>query len=80
MLVLTRKQGEGIAIGADVRVVVVEIKDGQVRLGITAPRAVQVHRDEVYARVLQENRDAAAIRTIPVDALARLRAQAGTEP
>lgn len=69
MLVLTRRLGEGITIGHDVRVVVVEIKDGQVRLGVEAPRSVQVHRDEVWARIIQENREAAAVGSIPVETL-----------
>ena len=48
MLVLTRRQGEGIRIGHDVRVVVVEIRQGgMVRLGIEAPRDIEVDRDEV---------------------------------
>ncbi len=58
MLVLTRKITEGITIGPNIRVVVLEIKGGQVRLGIEAPHAVQVHRDEVYTRILEENRHA----------------------
>jgi carbon storage regulator len=59
MLVLTRKITEGITIGPNIRVVVLEIKGGHVRLGIEAPAAVQVHRDEIYARILEENRQAA---------------------
>lgn len=69
MLVLTRKLGEGITIGQDVRVVVIEIRDGQVRLGVEAPRSVQVHRDEVWARIIQENRQAAEVGSIPVETL-----------
>lgn len=69
MLVLTRRPGEGIAIGGDIRVVVVEVKGNQVRLGIVAPPHVQVHRDEVYARILEENRQAAAARRLPAEAL-----------
>jgi carbon storage regulator len=59
MLVLTRKITEGITIGPNIRVIVLEIKGGQVRLGIEAPHAVEVHRDEVYARIVAENRQAA---------------------
>lgn len=47
MLVLTRKRYESITIGADVEVVVVEIRDDKVRLGIKAPIEVPVHRREV---------------------------------
>ena len=59
MLVLTRKTTEGITIGPNIRVIVLEIKGGQVRLGIEAPHTVQIHRDEVYARILEENKQAA---------------------
>ena len=67
MLVLTRKITEGITIRPNIRVVVLEIKGGQVRLGIEAPNSVQVHRDEVYARILEENKQAALteVRTLP---------------
>ncbi len=61
MLALTRKLGEAITIGADIRVVVLQVKGGSVRLGIEAPRSVSVHRDEVYARILEQNRLAAAM-------------------
>lgn len=72
MLVLTRRRGEGVAIGPDIRVIVLGMKGGQVRLGIEAPRTVEVHRDEVHARILQENRLAAQTRVIPLDAFRSL--------
>ncbi len=55
MLVLTRRAGESIVIGDDVRVVVLEVRGDTVRLGIEAPRSVQVHRAEVYAEVRAAN-------------------------
>jgi carbon storage regulator len=58
MLVLTRKAGEGIIIGDDIRITVVELKGGGVRIGIDAPRELKVHRQEVYERIEQENREA----------------------
>ncbi|MDE3224721.1 MAG: carbon storage regulator CsrA [Nitrospirota bacterium] len=69
MLVLTRKLGEGITIGDDIRVVVLEMKAGQVRLGIEAPSDVQVHRDEVYAKILDENKQAARAQPAATEAL-----------
>ncbi|WHZ25244.1 MAG: Carbon storage regulator [Nitrospira sp.] len=72
MLVLTRRCGEGLTIGPDIRVVVLGLKSGQVRLGIEAPRAVAVHREEVYARIQDENRLAAKTRAVPLDAFRRL--------
>ncbi|NJO24271.1 MAG: carbon storage regulator CsrA [Sphingomonadales bacterium] len=51
MLVLTRRAGESIVIGDEVRVVVLDVRGDTVRLGIEAPRSVQVHRAEVYAEV-----------------------------
>ena len=55
MLVLTRRPGESIMVGQDIVVTVIEIKGGQVRIGIDAPREVQVHREEIFAQVRQEN-------------------------
>ena len=50
MLVLTRRIGEEIVIGGNIRVTVVAVEGNKVRLGITAPRDVSVDREEVYAR------------------------------
>ncbi len=65
MLVLTRKSGEAIRIGDDVRVVVVEIRENQVRLGIEAPVEQPVHREEIYLKIQEENRTASTI--VPED-------------
>ena len=59
MLILTRKSGESITIGDDVKVTVVEIKGKQVRVGIDAPRSYIIHREEVYISIQEENRRAA---------------------
>ena len=72
MLVLSRRCGESITIGPDIRVVVLGVKSGQVRLGIEAPAAVAVHREEVYVRIQEENRLAAKTQVVPIDALRRL--------
>ena len=54
MLILTRRVGETLMIGNDVTVTVLGIKGSQVRLGINAPKDVEVHREEVYERVQAE--------------------------
>lgn len=56
MLVLTRKVGEGIIIGDDVKLTVVEIKGGTVRIGIDAPRDKKIYRQELYAQIMAQNR------------------------
>lgn len=61
MLVLTRKLGESIAIGDDIKVSIIEIKGKQVRLGIQAPQHTAVHREEIFLRIQEENRMAALI-------------------
>ncbi len=55
MLILTRKLGEKIAIGDDITITLVEIKGTQVKLGIEAPKHIEIHRQEVYERIKQEN-------------------------
>ena len=59
MLILTRKSGESITIGDDVKVTVVEVKGKQVRIGIDAPRSYTIDREEVYISIQEENRRAA---------------------
>lgn len=50
MLILTRRVGESIRIGDDITVVVIEIKGGQVRLGVEAPQGVAIDRQEIRLR------------------------------
>jgi len=56
MLILTRRPGESLKIGDDITVTVMECKGSQIRLGITAPKAVSVHREEVFERIKKEKR------------------------
>lgn len=55
MLVLSRKLNESVMIGDDVEVVVLDVKEGVVKLGIRAPREIAVHRQEIYAQIKAEN-------------------------
>lgn len=59
MLILTRKLGESITIGDDIKIQVLEIKGKQVRLGIQAPKKYPIHREEIYQRIQEENKLAA---------------------
>jgi len=59
MLVLSRQRDETIMIGDDVEITVVDIRGDKVRLGISAPRTIQVHRKEVYDAIRRENEQAA---------------------
>jgi carbon storage regulator len=59
MLVLTRKVDEAIAIGDQIVIKVIEVKGGQVRLGIEAPADCRIYREEIYVKVKEQNRLAA---------------------
>ncbi|WP_416426271.1 carbon storage regulator CsrA [Pseudomonas sp. App30] len=62
MLVLTRSVGEAIAIGDDIWVKIIEVRGNQVRFGIQAPKHIEIHRAEVYRRIMaQTAREAAAV-------------------
>ena len=73
MLVVSRRSGESIVIGNDIVITVLEVRGGQIRIGVDAPRSITVHRAEVYDEVRAANRaaverskgDAKRIREIP---------------
>jgi carbon storage regulator len=54
MLILTRRIGETVMIGQDITVTIVGMKGGQIRLGISAPKNVAVHREEIFERIKNE--------------------------
>lgn len=63
MLVLTRRLGEIIRIGDNTKITVLEVRAGQVKLGIDAPPEVKVHREEIYARIQEAARRATQAKT-----------------
>ncbi len=69
MLVLTRKLGESIAIDDHIKIVVVQIKGKQVRLGIKAPKETKIHREEVYKAIQDQNVEAANTDSSILDSL-----------
>ncbi len=69
MLVLTRKIGEGILIGDDITIKIIESKGGAVRIGIDAPHSKKVYRQEIYDRIVEENRKAAQWDVTDLDSL-----------
>lgn len=77
MLVFTRKRDEAIMIGDGIEVRVLRIGRVGVRLGVSAPTAVPVHRREVYDQIKAENRLAATVVSVTPDLAAKFRAPAG---
>ncbi len=59
MLILTRKLGEAIAIGDEVKVHLLEIKGRQVKVGVEAPAHITVHREEIYQSIREQNQKSA---------------------
>jgi carbon storage regulator len=80
MLVLTRRAGESVMIGDDVVITVLETRGDVVRIGINAPRDVQVHREEVYQDLQAANREAASPDEDAVRAVTELLRPAIGEP
>ena len=72
MLVLTRRPGESVMVGDDVVITVLDVRGDVVRLGIKAPRSIQVHREEVYRELQAANRAAASPSENAVRSIAQL--------
>lgn len=59
MLVLSRKKDESIIIDEDIEIKIIGIEEGKVKLGISAPKNIEIHRKEIYMQIQEENRKAA---------------------
>jgi len=72
LLILTRKIGEGIILGDDIRISIMEIRGKQIRIGIEAPSDVVVLREEIYQRIQEENLRAAGVRDVDLKEIANI--------
>jgi len=72
LLILTRKIGEGIILGDDIRISIMEIRGKQIRIGIEAPSDVVVLREEIYQRIQEENLRAAGVRDVDLKEIAHI--------
>ena len=61
MLALTRKKDEAVIINGDIEIRILDIQDGKVKLGISAPKEVTIHREEVYAEIQDNNKEASKV-------------------
>ena len=57
MLILTRRIGETLVIDNDIRVTILDVQGCQVRIGVNAPKEIDVHREEVHLRIMNENKE-----------------------
>lgn len=80
MLVLSRKKGESIVIGHDIELVVLGTEGDTVRLGIKAPRSVEVYRKEIYEAIQESNREAVNLKVPLADLHKLLGRNDGSDP
>jgi len=76
MLVLSRQKDETIIIGDDIEITVVDIRGDKVRLGVSAPKSISVHRKEVYDAIRRENREAAQVKPEDLSGLGKAKPNA----
>ena len=76
MLVLSRQKDETIIIGDDIEITVVDIRGDKVRIGVSAPKSISVHRKEVYDAIRRENREAAQVKPEDLSGLGKAKPNA----
>lgn len=70
MLILSRKKDESIIIGDDIEITIIGIEDDKVKLGINAPKNIDIHRKEIYLQIQEENQKASQVKNnINIDQL-----------
>ena len=67
MLVLTRKMGEAIRIGDEIEIVITAIEPNKVKIGVRSPRHIPIYREELYQKILEDNRQAVGMETGDLD-------------
>lgn len=72
MLALTRKKDEAIIINGSIKIQVLDIIDGKVKLGIEAPREMSIHRQEIYLEIEQNNKNAIESHQVTAQQLAQM--------
>ena len=72
MLVLTRKLDEGIMLGEDICIKILSIEDGKVKIGIEAPKEIEIHRQEIFEAIKDENIKATQINPANIEQLKSL--------
>ena len=80
MLILTRKLGESVTIGDDIKITILGVRGRQVRLGIIAPHKVAIHREEIYFKIQEENRRAVDSTVDEVASIAHLWKESQNNP
>ena len=73
MLILTRKEGEKVFIGSDIKVHIISVSENQVKIGIEAPSSMKILRDELYERIKQSTIDSKLKTKIQIDELSNLK-------
>ena len=80
MLILTRKLGESVTIGDDIKITILGVRGRQVRLGVIAPQKVTIHREEIYFKIQEENKKAVSSHLEEVSRIATIIKESHKEP